>query len=129
AGVRDQRLNLSRTFGKNFFGKCRHRQLTRELRQFSHATMPTSEAATRGDRLWRSHRIERGQSKHCAARTVQISSDAIQNVNQPLTQTAELLGAHSDAPIADCRFGPRKLSRQVAHFAGSDAGNAGNSLW
>src|SRR5436190_12404273 len=45
AAMRDERLNLTFTFGENLFSQCGDRQFAGKLRQFAHATVPASEAA------------------------------------------------------------------------------------
>src|SRR5438874_11866910 len=99
--MRYECLNLSWAFSEYFFSQHGNRQLARELGQLAHPTMPASEAAARRDAFGRAHWIKRRQSKHCAARTIQIAGDDIQNIDQPLAEPAELLSTDANSPITD----------------------------
>src|SRR5581483_2640335 len=128
AGVSDESLNLSLTFGENFLRQHCNRQLAGKLRQLAHATLPTSEAAARRDRFRRGDRIKRGQREHRAARTIKIAGDSVEDINQPLAQTAKFLSADSDSPMTDCRFSSRKLSGENAYFFGRNSRDRRDSL-
>jgi len=123
AGNSHQGFNLTRACGQNFFRERGDRKFAGEFRQASHPAAPAAETASRGHRLRRRHGIKCRKWKHRAARTIQIPGDNIQDVNQPLTNSAELLCADTDPAVTDGGFGGSKFSRQPANFSGLDACN------
>ena len=118
AGAGDERPDLAFTGRQDFFGQNRNRQVAFEFRQTADSRFPACKFVF-GSRF--PDQFDRRVGKHLSARSIEVSRNQIDGVNDPMTKPAMWLRGDAHSPIDNGSFGCRKFSGKICNRRRVDA--------